>query len=136
MLAQRMRFIFFLLLFFKSSLVSAENSLNGPDFDAFTKGHTLYYSQNGKVYGAESYFDDARVLWSFLDGNCLFGRWYEAGDLICFNYEAEVDIQCWRFFTGNNVLIAEFDGDDDSLPLYEAYRTSSPLECLGPDVGV
>ena len=131
-----MRFILFILFISSSSLSSAEATLSGPDFDAFTKGHTLYYSQNGKVYGAESYLDDAKVRWSFLDGNCLFGRWYETGDLICFDYGAEFDIQCWRFFKGKKGLIAEFAGDDNSLSLYEAYRTPSPLECPGPDVGV
>jgi len=135
-LDQRMRFIFFLLLTFKSALAGADNMLSGPDFDAFTKGHTLYYSQNGKVYGAESYFDDGRVRWSFLDGNCLFGRWYEADGLICFEYGEDIGIQCWRFFKTDNGLEAEFDGDDDSLQLYEAYRSPSPLECRGPDVGV
>ena len=136
MLLQHMRFLFFILLSSSSSLSSAEATLSGPDFDAFTKGHTLYYSQNGKVYGAESYLADARVRWSFLDGNCLFGRWYEVDELICFDYGAEMDIQCWRFFKGYNGLIAEFDGDGDGLPLYEAYRVPSPLECPGPDVGV
>ena len=136
MLIQHMRFILFILLISSSSLSSAESTLSGPDFDAFTKGHTLYYSQNGKVYGAESYLDDAKVRWSFLDGNCLFGRWYEADDLICFGYGTEVDIQCWRFFKGDNGLIAKFDGDGNSPPLYEAYRVSSPFECPGPDVGV
>ncbi len=131
-----MRFLLFILLSSSSSLSSAEVTLSGPDFDAFTKGHTLYYSQNGKVYGAESYLDDARVRWSFLDGNCLFGRWYEVDELICFDYGAEMDIQCWRFFKSDNGLIAEFDGDGDSLPLYEAYRVPSPFECQGPDAGV
>ena len=131
-----MRFILLILLSGISSLSGAESTLSGAEFDAFTKGHTLYYSQNGKVYGAESYLADARVRWSFLDGNCLFGRWYEAGELICFDYEAEIDIQCWRFFKGDNGLIAEFNGDGDSLPLYEAYRVPSPFECPGPDVGV
>ena len=125
-----------ILLSSASSLSSAEATLSGPDFDAFTNGHTLYYSQNGKVYGAESYLGDARVRWSFLDGNCLFGRWYEAGEMICFDYGADMDIQCWRFFKGNNGLIAEFDGQGDNLLLYEAYRVLSPLECPGPDVGV
>ena len=127
---------FFIVLCLTSSLASANNTLSGADFDAFTKGHTLYYSQNGEVYGAESYFDGARVRWSFLDGKCLFGRWYETGDQICFDYGAEFDIQCWRFFKGKKGLIAEFAGDDNSLSLYEAYRTPSPLECPGPDVGV
>ena len=125
-----------ILLSSASSLSSAEATLSGPDFDAFTKGHTLYYSQNGKVYGAESYLGDARVRLSFLDGNCLFGRWYEVDELICFDYGAGMDIQCWRFFKSDNGLIAEFDGDGDSLPLYEAYRVPTPFECPGPDVGV
>ena len=60
-----MRLTVFLLLSFSFSLARAESTLSGDAFDAFTKGHTLYYSQNGKIYGAESYFENARVRWSF-----------------------------------------------------------------------
>jgi len=131
-----MRLTVFLLLSFSFSLASAESTLTGEAFDAFTKGHTLYYSQNGTIYGAESYFENARVRWSFLDGNCIFGQWYQEGELICFDYGSDLALQCWRFFKGENGLVAQFDGDDDSVPLYEAFRAPSPLECPGPDVGV
>ena len=130
-----MRFIFILLLSTSSSLTSAETTLSGSDFDAFTNGHRLYYCQNGRVYGAESYFDNARVRWSFLDGNCLIGRWYEASELICFDYSTVVDVQCWHFFKGDNGLIAKFDGDTDSQTLYEAYRAPSLLKRPGPISG-
>ena len=87
-------------------------------------------------YTAESYFDNAMVRWSFLDGNCLIGRWYEASELLCFDYGTVVDIQCWRFFKGENGLIAKFDGENDSQTLYKAYHTPSRLKCPWPDVGV
>ena len=110
-----MRLTVFLLLSFSFSLARAESTLSGDAFDAFTKGHTLFYSQNGKIYGAESYFENARVRWSFLDGNCIFGQWYQEGELICFDYGSDLAVQCWRFFKGENGLVAQFDGDDDSL---------------------
>ena len=123
-----------LYLYFSSS--QAEAPMSADEFEAYTNGQTLYYSQNGSVYGAESYFEGARVRWSFLDGNCLFGTWRQREDMICFEYGPDVDIQCWRFFKDWDGLIAKFAGDDLSAPLYKARRAPTPLECPGPEVGV
>ena len=121
-------------LYFSASL--AETPMSVEEFENYTNGQTLYYSQNGSVYGAESYFEGARVRWSFLDGDCLFGTWREQEDMICFEYGPDVDIQCWQFFKDGDRLIAKFAGYELSSPLYEARRAPSPLECPGPEVGV
>lgn len=110
--------------------------MSADEFEAYTNGQTLYYSLNGSVYGAESYFEGARVRWSFLDGNCLFGTWQQREDMICFEYGADVDIQCWRFFKVVGGLIAKFADYELSASLYEARPAPTPLECPGPEVGV
>jgi hypothetical protein len=131
-----MKLIFSIVLSLYFSTALAETAMSADEFDAYTSGQTLYYSQNGTVYGAESYFDRARVRWSFLDGNCLFGTWQQREDMICFEYGPDLDIQCWRFFKDEGGLIAKFPTDEPTAPLYEAHRAPTPLECPGPDVGV
>jgi hypothetical protein len=131
-----MKLILSIMLSLYFSASQAETAMSADEFEAYTIGQTLYYSQNGSVYGAESYFEGARVRWSFLDGNCLFGTWQQREDMICFEYGLDVDIQCWRFFNGDGGLIAKFATDEPTAPLYEARRASTPLECPGPDVGV
>ena len=75
----------------------AETAMSGEEFDAYTRGHTFYYGAGGTPYGGEEYLDNRRVRWSFLDGECQEGYWYEAGELICFVYENNPDPQCWTF---------------------------------------
>ena len=49
----------------------AQDTLSAAEFDAFTKGKTLFYGTLGAPYGAEVYHDNRRVQWSFLDGECI-----------------------------------------------------------------
>ena len=73
----------------------AQSPMTAAEFEAYTNGKTLYFNNQGETYGAERYFDKRRVEWSFLDGVCQQGRWFEAGrDYICFVYEDTVDPQC------------------------------------------
>ena len=131
-----MKLILSIILSLFFPVAQAETAMSADEFEAYTSGHTLYYSQNGTVYGAESYFEGALVRWSFLDGNCFFGTWRQKEDMICFEYGPDVDIQCWRFFKDGGGLIAKFAADKPTAPLYEARRATMPLECPGPDVGV
>ena len=65
----------------------AQSPMTAAEFEAYTNGKTLYFNNQGETYGAERYFDKRRVEWSFLDGVCQQGRWFEAGrDYICFVY--------------------------------------------------
>ena len=77
-----------------------------------------------------------RVRWSFLDGECLDGQWYEAGDLICFVYDEMPDPQCWSFFRRGGGIVARFENGSDGLELYQTREARGPLMCLGPEVGV
>lgn len=114
----------------------AADLMTADQFDAYTRGKTFIYGNAGGPYGAEEYLDDRRVRWSFLDGRCQEGAWYQKGDLICFTYDVEPEPQCWSFRRGANGLVARFAGDPQAQDLYEVERSARPLLCVGPDVGV
>ncbi len=114
----------------------AQAPMSAESFESYTKGKTLFYGFDGKAYGAERYLDGRRVVWSFLDGNCREGIWYEENGRICFVYEDRPDPQCWTFSKGSAGLIARFENDPDATELYEADDTGQEMLCHGPDVGV
>lgn len=110
--------------------------LSAEAFDDYTRGKTLYFSEQGETYGAERYLPGRRVEWSFLDGTCKSGEWHAEGRSICFVYEDRPDPQCWEFERTSTGLRATFMGDAQSTELYEAEQSSEPLYCVGPKIGV
>jgi len=128
------RVLFFLLLV--AAPAAAETPMSAAEFEAYTSGKTLTFSREGREYGIEEYFDDRRVRWSFLDGQCQEGLWYEEDDKICFVYELEPSPQCWRFTRKGDGLRADFAGSDEVLELYETRESNEPMACIGPDIGV
>ncbi len=114
----------------------SQDSMSAAEFDAYTRGKTLYYGFEGQAYGVERYLDDRRVIWSFLDGKCKDGIWYEEAGQICFLYEDRLDPQCWTFSTGGGGLIARFEGTSEATEIYDAQDLGEEMQCLGPDVGV
>ena len=131
-----MRYLIPVLLAFAAAPLAAQSTMTAAEFDAYTQGKTLYYGKDGVAYGAEIYHEDRRVEWSFLDGDCREGRWYEDSGLICFVYENNSDPQCWSFIKGSNGLIARFENDPATTELYEAGEAEEEMLCLGPKVGV
>ncbi len=115
---------------------SAQSPLSADEFDAYTRGKTLFYGFGGQVYGVERYLPNRRVIWSFLDGDCKKGVWYEQNNQICFLYEDRSDPQCWVFTQSGGGLIAQFEGDPEATELYEAEDIGEEMLCLGPEVGV
>ncbi len=109
--------------------------MSAEAFDRYTEGRTLFYGQNGQMYGVERYLPGRRVIWSFLDGRCKDGHWYEEAGQICFVYEDEPRPQCWTFSQGPSGLVAEFS-DGRSAALYEAEDIGEEMVCLGPEIGV
>ena len=124
----------FLALSSTDAALAAE-PMNGAAFDAYTRGKTLFYGQNGQAYGAEIYLDDRKVRWSFLDGECKDGFWYEEAGQICFVYEDIQAPQCWAFSTNNGKLIARFEDLPGATELYEAEDVGEEMICLAPNLG-
>lgn len=116
--------------------VTAQTPMSAAEFEAFVEGRTLFYSDRGADFGAEEYLPGRRVRWTYLDGECTDGRWYEAGELICFVYEDIPDPQCWTFFMQDDGIAARFENDPDEQPVYSTRSTREPLQCPGPPVGV
>ena len=115
----------------------AAEPLSASEFEAYVEGKTLYFGTGGTPYGVEKYLGNRRVRWSFLDGNCKDGVWFEeAGGEICFVYENSPEIHCWSFFKESGGLRAVFENDPSSTTLYEVSDSDDPMNCLGPEVGV
>ncbi len=125
-----------ILLALSAQTAGAQTALSGAEFDEYTRGKTLFYGFEGQVYGVERYLPNRRVIWSFLDGQCKEGVWYQREDQICFVYEDRLDPQCWVFTKSGGGLIAQFEGDPQATELYEAEDLGEEMVCLGPEVGV
>ena len=111
-------------------------AMSAEEFDEYTFGKTFYYGSMGEPYGAEEYLTNRRVVWTFLNGECQNGTWFEDDGLICFVYDREPDPQCWSFTRSADGLIARFENDPEQTELYEVRRSNEPLICPGPDLGV
>ncbi|WP_407695238.1 hypothetical protein [Shimia gijangensis] len=109
--------------------------MSAADFDAYTQGKILYFGNDGHRYGVEEYLPDRRVRWSFLNGRCKDGFWYEDAEHICFVYDDNPEPQCWHFFERGNKLSARFKSDSEATELYEIEGDGEML-CLGPELGV
>lgn len=114
----------------------AAEPLSAAEFESYVTGKTLYFGMAGQAYGVEEYLSDRRVRWSFLDGKCKDGYWYEDASQICFVYDDNPDPQCWSFYKEGDKLRAVFENDPASTVLYEANQDDKPMICMGPDVGV
>lgn len=125
-----------ILACFAAPPAAAQTPLSGPEFDTYTQGKTLFYGFEGQVYGVERYLPNRRVIWSFLDGDCKEGVWYQQEEQICFIYEDRFDPQCWVFTRSGGGLVAQFEGDPQATELYEAEDIGEEMVCYGPDVGV
>lgn len=115
--------------------IAAEESLSPTEFEALVTGQILSYSMQSKQYGAEEYLEGRRVRWSYADGACTEGHWYEAGEQICFVYDGIETPQCWTFHLQDDTLMARFQNVQRGA-LHETKRQEGPLNCVGPEVGV
>lgn len=119
-----------------SSAMALDGPLRAEDFEAYVLGKTLFYSSQGTAYGAEQYLPGHRVIWTFLDGECRHGTWYETQGQICFVYDADPEPQCWSFWEGAEGLTARFENTPEATELFEVKQSPDPLRCPGPEVGV
>ncbi len=131
----RICFIVLALLLLPATLL-AQQPMNPAEFEEYTKGKTLFFAANGTRYGAEQYLSNRRVRWSYLDGHCKEGYWYEDTGDICFVYEDNPTPQCWHFFDEADGLRAKFISTPDARELYEIQPAGEEMLCLGPEIGV
>ena len=124
------------LLAFSAQPSAAETNMTAAQFDAFTKGSTVFFNRRGAPYGAEQYLSNKRVIWSFLDGTCQRGIWFGERDEICFLYDGQPEALCWYFFDDGSRKTARIVGDDPADDLVVVGKSPEPLACPGPDVGV
>lgn len=112
--------------------------MTADEFETYTEGKTLFFSLNGQDYGVERYRENRQVEWSFLDGECTPGVWYEQDGFICFAYEGWDVPQCWSFEQTPQGLIARFANASPGSPpaSYLAYEKDEEMVCFGPDTGV
>lgn len=110
--------------------------MSGEEFETYVTGKTLFFGSRGEAYGVEQYLPGRRVKWSFLDGKCKDGVWYEEAGQICFIYDDSPEPQCWTFERTPSGLSALFENNPQATQLYEAQQSDEPMLCLGPDVGV
>jgi len=129
-----------LISLFLASPAIAQDAMSASEFEAYTTGKTLTFAVGEAPYGIERYLPGRRVVWSFLDGRCEDGVWYEVqyddAPAICFVYEFEPEPQCWRMFAEPGGLRAEFLNDPSESILYEVEESPEEMICQGPDVGV
>lgn len=117
--------------------LAADTLLDGPAFERYTTGRTLTFSSDGMAYGIEQYLPGRRVRWAFVGDQCQEGVWYERDAMICFVYDYNPVEQCWSFYRTDNGLRAIFQGPEGpSTELYEVEKSSQPLTCGEPEVGV
>jgi len=122
------------------SAQAQDSVLDAQSFDRLTRGKTFVFGLEGKITGAERYFPGRKVIWSFGDGTCQEGEWFESQGLICFTYLTHLDRQCWMFRKGPEGLSATFMPSggalDDLGDTYSMEQSDTELSCEGPNVGV
>ena len=133
-----MRLLLILLAFITSlpQTGRAVEPMGAEEFDRYTQGKTLFYGFDGTAYGVERYLPGRRVIWSFLDGRCQEGIWYEEAGQICFVYEDNSQPQCWSFMLTPEGLNARFQNDPQATELSESGDVDDEMICPGPEVGV
>ena len=131
-----MRVLCTVLLLAPSALFATDRAVSPEEFERLVTGKTYSYGDGLSVYGAETYFDNRRVRWSFLNGDCTDGEWYVSGEQICFVYDDIPRPHCWQFYMKGGRLTAKFENNPNSTEIYETEQRDEPLYCKGPDVGV
>ncbi len=132
--------IFLLALACLASPALSQEVITAEEFEALVEGRTLTYGQPGQEpYGMEHYFPNRRVTWAFMGSEeCIEGTWHAEGPpeapAICFDYEDDIQTQCWRIYRDGEGLRAEYLNDGSTTLLYELADNPGGLVCGG--VGV
>jgi hypothetical protein len=120
--------------FFLVSPAWGETPISGGDFESLVQGKTLTFSVGDAPYGVEYYAPNRRVIWSFTDGDCVNGEWFEqqtqSGPNIYFVYENSSEQQCCQVLDIEGKIRADFMNTPGTTILYEAVE-AEPLVCGG-----
>jgi len=117
--------------------LGAQTPMSTAEFEAYVTGRTLTFGMDGIPYGIEEFHPGRRTTWAFIGDECRVGRWFDREDQICFIYDDAPDQEhCWVFWRGEEGLNARFIGEGAQTELYEVQRSTRPLICPGPEVGV
>ncbi|MEM0945753.1 MAG: hypothetical protein AAGI70_17620 [Pseudomonadota bacterium] len=129
-----MRFLLALLLL--PALALADEEVVSPEeFRDFAEGHTLYFEQGGETFGSETFEEDGVVRWRYRNGVCVDGAWRARGAQICFLYEGQDEVLCWRMFRDSEGLLARLlNGENPGMELRITGRDKRPLLCGAPPV--
>jgi hypothetical protein len=124
------------ILILLGTTVAAEASMTAEEFEAFSEGRILAYSNGPVPYGAEAHGPDRQVVWTEFEGRCHEGVWFPRGDQICFLYEEGiVGERCWRFTRTPDGLLGEFVTDPADETAYRVTPTEVDLDCPAPWLG-
>ncbi len=117
--------------------IPAQDLMSAEEFEGYVTGQTLTFGFQGMAYGIEEFRPGRRVTWAFMGEECREGRWFDRDEQICFVYEDAPAVEhCWVFWRGEGGLNARFMGEGNGTELYEVQRSTRPLICPGPEVGV
>ncbi|WP_333814636.1 hypothetical protein [Tabrizicola sp.] len=125
-----------LALLLSATPVLAEPVLTADEFDTLTRGRIMTWSEFGAVYGVEQYLPGRKVRWTVLGDDCKTGHWYQDGAAICFQYEDDIDPDCWEITRSGADLLARYTTDPPGTEPVIVAETTEPLACFGPEVGV
>lgn len=107
------------------------------EFREYSEGFTLHFEdEDGRWVGSEAFGKDGEATWRYPDGTCVSGLWKPYGAQICFYYDTEEGVQCWRALRderGLKVRRIDRDEHDDPGPTYRiSRRDRRPLLCGEP----
>ena len=116
---------------------AAQTPMSVAEFEAYVTGRTLTFGQDGIPYGIEEFHPGRRTTWAFIGDECREGIWFDRDEQICFIYgDTPEQEHCWIFWRGDEGLSARFISEGEQTELYEVQRSTRPLICPGPEVGV
>ncbi|WP_093254756.1 hypothetical protein [Rubrimonas cliftonensis] len=99
--------------------------MSPEEFRAFSEGWTLHFEENGRAFGAESYFERGEVLWKPAGGACVRGVWAPRNGGVCFLYANA--FSCWRIWDTPGGVEAEPLEGGASVAVVR--RDSSVIDC-------
>ncbi|WP_309664770.1 hypothetical protein [Tabrizicola sp.] len=118
------------------SLAAAQPPMTGAEFAAYVGTDTVTYQYSTGERGVADYAPDQSLIWTFEDGTCVNGNWFEDDDRICFAFDDPEMSACWYFFRYTAGIRADITDYSPHVEIHVIARTSAPLPCAAPNLGV